>query len=481
MPYEQSPTVLIIGIAALVALVPWAVAVRRARAAGDWDLTSTFVFLVGMLANLPTAVYVIHTGRPQRLDPLGDVVIGFPQWVDRIGTVTGGLILVGSAVFLFHRLLFARATLGVAPLLAAVVVVSLALSDGLQGQQALAPRQLTLLAVLLATCVARPGRPAFLGAASVGLCYAALGGLEALVAPETVLRECTADNACGVMNVLYSGVFTNENIFSLLVVVCIPFAWLAFRGRVRVLLACYLAFVAVATGSRLAEIAAVVTLTLLAVLRPRLPDEGQVRGASPGPAASPGPSARLGRLAAAGAVLGAAIVAGLVLPFHHARLGDFGIRATIWEMAATELPNSPLFGFGARAWSAKYRAGEIPAAVSPSLHNQWMDVLYAGGIVGLVLFAVLLACLLFRGGTKGFPVAACVLAPVLLASVVERPWSFGITNSMTFALMAAVLVPVAARATAGGHSTTPGSRAAPPAAAASGSSPGAEPARTPRR
>ncbi len=464
MTYEQSSTVLLIGIAALLAVIPWGMALARARAFGDWDLTATLVFSIGVLANLPTAVYVMSTGRPERLDPLGDVVIGFPQWVDQLGRLTSGLLLVGCAAFVFYRLFVARAALNPAPLLAFVVVMSLALSDGLQGQQLLAPRQLTLLVVLLAASVARPGRPAFLGAASVAMLYTVLGGVEALIAPEAVFRDCRADNACGVMGVLYSGVFTNENIFSLLVVVCIPLAWLGLRGRVRVVLACYLALMAVATGSRLAEVAAVVTLALLLLLRPRLPDEAS-RGTE---------RVRAGRVMTALPVLGAAVVVGAVLPFHHSRFGDLGIRATIWDMARHELSGSPLFGFGARAWPGKYRSGEIPAAVSPSLHNQWMDVLYAGGIVALLLFAALLAYLLLRGGSAGFPVAACVLAPVLLASVLERPWSFGITNSMTFALVAATLLPVTALPTAI-------RRAASPTAATSDSSPAGAPARTTHR
>ncbi|MFF7277776.1 hypothetical protein [Streptomyces griseorubiginosus] len=456
MDQDQVRTVVFLGILAVLSLIPTVVALRRARAHHDWDLTSTAVFLTGVLANVPTSAYVVREGRPERLDPLGEVVIGFPAWVNRITSVSNALLLALCAVFVLHRLLSARARFHLAPLLALGLAMLFAVSDGLHAQQFLAPRQLVLLAVLLAAAVARPGRPAFLGAAAVVLLFSVLGGIEALVEPLSVQRECRADNPCGLLGVHYSGVFTNENIFSLVLTLGIPFVWLGLRGRVRVLLAVYVAFLAVATGSTLASVAAVATVALLVLLRPVLPDEA---------ARPPAP----GRILVAAPVLAATAVVGCALPFRHSDIGGLGDRAAIWDMARTELGGSPLTGFGGNAWSGKYRLGEIPAAVSPSLHNQWIDVLYAGGLAGLVLFVLLLAHLLLKGRTAGFPVAACVLFPVLLTSVLERPWSFGISNALSFSLVAAVLIPGAVR------------RAVGAAAPGFGSSQVGAPARTPRR
>jgi hypothetical protein len=432
MTQDQARTALLLGILALLSLVPAGVALRRARASGDWDLTSTMILLVGGLASLPTVVYVIHTGRPERLDPLGEVEIGFPQWVNQIGTASNALLLASLAVFFLHRLFGERARVNSAPLIALALVLLLAFSDGLHGQQPFAPRQLVLVAALLAAAVARPGRSALLGGAAVVLLFTVLSGAEAIIQPATVLRECRTDNPCGVLGILYPGVFTNENIFSLLLVAGIPFVWLGLRGRVRFLLACYVAFVAVATGSKLGAVSAVVVLAFLVLLRPALPDEA---GASD-PVASPG------RVLFALPVLGAAATIGLLVPFHHPGADTLGDRATIWDMARDELSRSPLIGFGGKTWSGKYQAGEIPAAVSPSLHNQWIDTLYAGGLVGLLLFLLLLVHLLARGGVPGIPVAASVLLPVLLTSVLERPWSFGISNALTFALLVATIAPV---------------------------------------
>jgi hypothetical protein len=445
MTQQQSTTVLIIGILTLLSLIPWAIALRRARAFGDWDLTSTLVLLIGVLANLPTTAYVIVTGRAEPLNPLGDAVIGFPGWVNRIGFVANGLILLTCVLFVVGRLLIARPRINVAPLIAMVIVLVLAASDGLHGQPLWTPRQLTLLAVLLAASVARPGRPAMLGGAAVAMVYTVLGGIESFVEPATVVRSCRSDNPCGDLGVLYAGVFTNENIFSLLLVVSIPFVWLGLRGWVRVPLVCYLAFMAVATGSFLASLTALAAVALLLLLRPRLPER---------PDTAPSAGVAPGRFLLAGAALAGATAVGLIVPLHPDRFGGFGLRGDIWRLAEEEWISSPLLGYGSKAWPAKYHSGEIPAAVSPSLHNQWIDVLYAGGVVGLLLFTVLLAYLLFKGGARGFPVAACVLLPVLLTSVLERPWSFGLSNSLTFGLVAAILLPVQARSQAGTSGTS---------------------------
>lgn len=465
MTQQQSSTVLIIGILTLLSLIPWAIAFRRARVFRDWDLTSTLVLLIGVLANLPAAAYVIVSGREERLDPLGDAVIGFPGWANRIGVVANGLMLLVCVLFMLGRLVFARARINAAPLIAAMIVLTMSASSGLHGQPLWTPRELTLLAALLAASVARPGRSALLGGAAVAMVYTVLGGIESLIEPSTVVRPCRSDNPCGDLGILYAGVFSNENIFSLLVVASIPFVWLALRGRVRVLLAGYLAFVAVATGSFLASVTAIAAVALLVLLRPRLADQpGVAPTAEPGPtppAVAPAAEVGPGRRLLAGAVLTGAIAVGFAVPLRPGHFGDLGLRAAIWDLAREEWTRSPLLGYGGDAWSGKYPGGEIPAASSPSLHNQWIDVLYAGGIVGLLLFAVLLAYLLFRGGTRGFPVAACVLLPVLIASVLERPWSFGLSNSLTFALVVATLVPVQTRARAGVGTT--GRRPAKPA------------------
>ncbi|MFG2497182.1 O-antigen ligase family protein [Streptomyces sp. NPDC048441] len=448
---------LVLGIAALLSVIPAVVALVRARKHGDWELTSTLVFLVGALGILPAVTYVLVAGRPQRLDAFGDVVADLPGWVNRIGQLTNAALLGAGVLFVFLRLAGGRAKVNVAPLIALLLALLLAFSDGLDGRQLFAPRQLALLAVLLAASVARPGRPAFLGAAAVAVLLTLVSGIEALVAPDHVFRVCRTDK-CSPFGALYTGVLTNENIFSLLLVVCIPFIWMAVRGRVRLLLACYVAFVVIATGSRSGEVAAIATLLLLVLMRPKLP-EGTER-----PRHTPAAIVAGGVLS-----LCAVAFAGLLLPFTVAAGGGLGGRAYIWSVAGEQLSRSPFIGFGANAWTAASPQYGVPKALTPTLHNEWIDVLFAGGLIGLSLLALLLAYILLRGGRANVAVACCVLLPVLLNAALERPWSFGISDSLSFALVAATLVPGAVVLRPAGS----------PAAAESLPRPVAVPARTP--
>ena len=147
----------------------------------------------------------------------------------------------------------------------------------------------------------------------------------------------------------------------------------------------------------------------------------------------------------AGLALVVTAVVGFVLPFLTLDPHSLTTRPYYWDLARQQLSTSPVYGFGAKAWEGLYAAGQIPVALSHSLQNQWMDLMYAGGIVALAVFIFLVGYVLLRGGAGNFLVAACLIVPVLAASTLERPWSFGINDSLTFTLVAATLIPVARR------------------------------------
>ncbi|GHE52742.1 hypothetical protein GCM10017771_75040 [Streptomyces capitiformicae] len=447
---------LVLGIAALLAIPPCLIAFRRARAWGDWDLTSTLVFLTGVLNALPTVLFIVVSGRPERRDEFGNELPGRPDsldafgnqlpggplsdWANQVGQVTSFLLIAGSLVF-FLRGVLRGARINVAPLIAFVLVLELALSNGLNGHQVFSGRQLALLAVLMAASVARPGRSAFLGAAAVGLLLTVLGGIQALVQSSSVFHACRFDK-CGPFGALYTGVFVNENIYGQLLSLSVPFIWLSLRGRVRVVLACYVAFVTIATDARVAALAALSSLVLLVLLHPRLPQSADgARPATPeGSNRSGTPSTKAVALAALVTCLVA--VGEFLLPYvaqSHDRLSQ---RPYAWHLAVQYLSESPIFGFGGAAWPNLHIQGQIPVAIAISPHNQWLDVGYAGGLVGLVLFAALITYILLRGGRANIVVACCVLLPVLINGALDRPWSFGFTDTQTFTLVAATLVPI---------------------------------------
>jgi O-antigen ligase len=449
---------LVLGITALAAVIPVLVALRRARVLGDWDLTATLVFAVGVTASLPTILSGLASTHPVTLDAFGNVQVGLSSGAYRVDQAGNAALLAGSVVFFALRCFSGRACFNVAPLIAAGLCLVTAASDALNGHQIFASRQIVLLAVLLAAAVARPGRSAFLGAAATGLLLAVLGGVRALLNADSVFRECRSDK-CGVFGVLYAGVFPNENTFGLVLALSIVSIWIALRGRLRLVLACYVASVVLVTGSRQAIATAAAAMLFLLVLRPRLPEPWVTDNDDAKPS-------RSGKgLAALGGVLLIA-AGGLVLPLLKLGPGALSQREAFWTVAREQLPASPIYGFGAKAWADLYQVGQIPVALTYSVHNQWLDLLYAGGIIGLVLFLGLLGYLLLRGGSAGLALACCVIAPVLVASFLERPWSFGISDWLTFTLVAATLLPVTTQRrdvrTAPGHT---GRRSLPSASA----------------
>ncbi|MEY9964990.1 O-antigen ligase [Streptacidiphilus sp. MAP12-16] len=441
---------LVLGITALLAVIPILLAARRARAFGDWDLTATFVLAVGMIASLPTILSGLGTTQPVTVNAFGTVQVGLSAGAYRVDQAGNAVLLGGSVLFFALRCFSGKARLNVAPLIAAGICLVTATSDALNGHQIFASRQVVLLVVLLAAAVARPGRSAFLGAAASGLVLVVLGGIRALVNANGVFRDCRSDK-CGVFGVLYTGVFPNENTFGLALALSIPFVWIALRGRVRVVLACYLASVVLATGSRQAIATAVAALLFLLVLRPQLPEPWSLDKAD----------ARTGATGRTWVVLGGVAVAGgagFALPFLNLGPDSLSQREVFWSVAREQLPASPIVGFGAKAWADLYQVGQIPVALTYSVHNQWLDILYAGGIIGLLGFLALLAYLLLRGGSGGLAVSSCVIIPVLVTSCLERPWSFGINDWLTFTLVAATLIPVTAHGSRGSGTPAPTQR-----------------------
>lgn len=67
-------------------------------------------------------------------------------------------------------------------------------------------------------------------------------------------------------------------------------------------------------------------------------------------------------------------------------------RGRIWEIAIDTWRDSPLLGFGARAWDPDFRAYHgIPSGVHA--HNQWLQVLSVSGLFGMTVFTVYLGLL----------------------------------------------------------------------------------------
>jgi hypothetical protein len=415
------------GVVVMTVLVlPFVIHAVRAEAAHGriWTSTSSLVFLSGLVGGLPTALSNLVAPQPETYDAFGNVRVGLSGWAAQLqeGLIAGCLVV--ATVFFVLRVRRVRVSGG--PWLAVALVVTAATADVLHGHAGdLGPRVLVLLALLAAVSVADPTRPAFIGAAAVGLLYAFLGAVQAALHPDFAFRACRPDK-CGPGGGLYVGALSNENGLGLVAALSIPFVWLAFRGRSRVVIVGYLAATAVLAGSRTGLLTAVAALLTLMIIRPRLEP----------PARYTSVPSRTGRSVL---VVGLIAAVGAVLPLL-ARSGMVGVgdRSEFWRLAIVGITESPLLGQGGTGWLRLYERGQIPLAGSYSPHNQWLEVGYAAGAVGLVLFVALMAYLLLHS-PELVGASTAILVPVLAASALERPWSFAVNDSLTFTLLAALL------------------------------------------
>jgi hypothetical protein len=138
-------------------------------------------------------------------------------------------------------------------------------------------------------------------------------------------------------------------------------------------------------------------------------------------------------------VVGLIAAVGAVLPLlTRSGVVSVGDRGEFWGLAMAGIADSPLVGQGGTGWARLYERSQIPIAGTYSPHNQWLDVGYAAGAVGLLLFLALMAYLLLHT-PELVGASTAILVPVLAASALERPWSFAVNDSTTFTLLAALL------------------------------------------
>jgi hypothetical protein len=399
----------------------------------EWTTTSSLIFLSGMVGGLPTALSNLIDPRPETFDPFGNVEVGLAGWAAQLQLLVIVASLVAALVFFIWRA--SRELVIGGPWIAIALVVVVASSDVVNGHLAdLGPRLVVLLALLLAASVAQPGRPALLGAAAVGLTYGLLGAVQAAIHPTDAFRACREDK-CGVGGALYAGAVTNENAMGVVMALTIPFMWLAFRGRGRVVLIGYVVATVALSGSRTAQLAAVAALLALVILRPNLDLPRSVTAA---------PARELASIVG---VVGMAILGALLPLLTWTGVGELGDRSYFARLALAGISESPLIGQGGTAWGRLYQIGVIPIAGTYSPHNQWLDVAYASGLIGLVLFIALLGDLLLRSPLL-INTSAAILIPVLVTSTLERPWSFATNDGTTFTLLAALLCAPGSRTTA---------------------------------
>lgn len=415
---QMTVTGLLVSLA-LCALVVLAGDLRRQYK--QLTLPFWFAFGCGLLLNGESLASSFLHGRTTYLN----TVSGQPDsetaaWVGQLYKGLLFALVIFGLVVALHYGIRRRRRLSPGILIALTIFGVATLAGGRGGGGLFSTSQFALLAMLLAAAVVPGGRPIYLGVGAFGVSVAALSGLMTLVDYQAAVVNC--GYKCGVVGGLYFGALGNDNALGLLLATTVPFAWLGFRGRTRLVLTLYILGSTLATGSRTAAVAALATLAVLGLVRS---------------GARYHPSGRHAFILLV--VLASGLGVGIFLPLSTSNPSSFTGRGQLWQVAVEHIRESPVLGFGTKAWGALYQqTGSISSAATYSPHNQWLDVRFTAGWVGAVLLVALIARLLVGRPLEEVMAVALILVPVAYIGITERAWSVGTGDWLSFAYVAAL-------------------------------------------
>jgi len=405
--------------------------------ASDWNVSATYVVVMGWLYFMPAAFASFTGNKVVSRDIDGNLILLLLPYATAVARVANVLLLLVPVVF-FIRALRGRPQVNPTAVLAALLCVISATAAGLDGYPVYSRGALTLFLALLPVTILPSGRGVCLGGTVVVVTLAAASGLLTLVNYDLAISPCVGDYKCGPLGVFVFGIVDNENGLALALATGSALLWLGIRGRKqRVALYGYLTGMVVISGARTSAVALAAALLVLVMFdraaqtrMQRLelgpPDRGHHQGGSPA-------------TATAGVVVVVLAAVATVLPYVTNDPLAYTRRGALWLVARQRLAGHQLEGLGSPAWSSLADRGLISVSSSYSVHNQFLDVRWISGTIGVVLFVAVLILILKRDLVLG----AVLLAPVLLLGITERPWSTAHVDSTTFAYLASLIaIPV---------------------------------------
>jgi hypothetical protein len=413
----QVVVTLILTGSAVAALGVTCYAIRSGRLVAPWDASTAFIIAIAWLL-LASSVYTQLTGGTVTyVNSFGETMSITDGRSSQVTQFSGyAIAVVGLLTFIIGAV---RGRRIFSPLLlAGLLVVLTDVSSAVVGDSSLGnPRIIALVAVFLGASVLPRGGGARLGIAMVGLSVAVASGLLLLIDFDAAFRTCRADK-CGPLGNLFFGVTTGENSLGLILAATVPAVFLAFRGATRWILGFYMVGVIYLGGSRGALQSALIVALLLVLTR-----------VSSTSRMNSWPAIIAVGTAAAGLIVGA------VLPYLPLDPSTFTNRAHLWSIAQAQLTDREALGYGALHWGNQVAEGLITRDQAYSVHNQWLDIRYTAGWVGVTVFVVLI-CMALRQSSKGSVAATALLfIPVIYGGFLERTWAFGLLD--VFGWMAA--------------------------------------------
>lgn len=408
-----------VSIVVFIYFIKSAISERAFRA---WDISSSFVFILVTAQCLPFIYAHLSGGRVVYYDVNWNLSIQLSPTVEMLQTVCRfGVAILAVSIFVKSCLVDRRLINGasvIAVVIAVLAVLPVVLGDHPDGLVARG----AAITLLMATIALPGGRGAVVGLASAGISIGLMTGLLSVLASESSVGACRADK-CGPFGYLLYGPTNSENALSILLAVTLPAVFLSFNGKARWILSLYTFFIIFSTGARSAVLACVAVFAITLLLRPSYQT-----------ASSP-----VSRMAARFTAIGGFVVAALIPTLHWSPL-DFTGRAGLWQLAISQASESFLFGLGAGAWIKNVSIGLIGSFANYSTHNQWVDMFYVSGLVGIVLFAYMLTLLFRNLNLRSVVPSAYLLTPIAMLSITERPLGFGADDFFVWILPVTLLV-----------------------------------------
>lgn len=393
----------------------------------DWDVSAHFVFLMGWLFFLPSAFAGFTGTKVQSTDVNKDPVrILLPPAI-LVTHLCNYLLLVVPVAFILYQASRGNRPRGPA-ILAELLWAASTIVAGINNYPMFTKASITLGVALLAIALLPSGRGACLGAATFVVTLAIASGTLALVDFHLATSPCEGLYKCGPLGVFVFGVVDNENGLAIALASGIAFIWLGVRStRSRLLLCGYILGVVVISGARTSTYATVALLAILSVF-----GRGTTRAKESNGSSRVSTTVELCGLALA---LALAASAGAILPFFTASPSAFTYRGALWLTARQDLAGHYFLGLGSAAWQSLVANGALGQNAAYSVHNQFLDVIWVSGVLGLSIFLLMLIYIIRLDVSTGL----VLLLALMLLGITERPWSISHFDEFSFTYLATLV------------------------------------------
>jgi hypothetical protein len=422
-----SAAIVALSVAALLILLG---ALRKARARGEWSGGATLGAVIVLLTISFVELFVTYLGLwDKERNAYKSVTWSVPPMAHGVMRLLAVILAVIAAAVFVVQLRRKRTIINIPAVLFLLIEIVSAESALLHGDNPFRPLSVVFLAVVLACTVAPRGLGIHVGVGAACMVVAIASGFTFYIHRDFSVFACTSDSLtsdkCGLFNFNFRGILENENALAMYLALAMPFVYIGFGSWEGTALSAYILCLVMMTGGRSGMTAAAVTFLALVTLRPniRKPTAAPVRNS----------------LLYVG--LSGALLVGFLLPYFTEDPNAYHGRAGLWILVRDTLsdPATLVYGTGMLGWQHVRDSGLIDPTASYSVHNQWLQVLYSAGLIGLLLFFATLGVLVWQARPYYGLVIGCVLIPVFVLGVTERPWPIDTSDWLTWAIPAALL------------------------------------------